>query len=125
MPPKRKATDVFPDDERSNPAVRPSPRKSACQAEKAKSRLTSNLLEHGSAAASKTTLRSGGDKDKGRNSSEKSLSNKELVREVLKMVMNKDRAEIMILSLMEAYSFSYPQLKELLTRKLISSLSLM
>ena len=47
-------------------------------------------------------------------SSEKSLSGGELVQQVLKMVKNRDRAELMILELMAEYSFNFSRLKELL-----------
>src|SRR6266516_88156 len=54
-------------------------------------------------------------------SSEKNLSGAALVHEVLKMAKNRDRAELMILELMEEYSFSFPYLKELLRGKLSTS----
>jgi hypothetical protein len=44
----------------------------------------------------------------------KSLSSGELVQQVLKMVKNRDRAELIILELMREYSFSYHHLKDLL-----------
>ena len=47
-------------------------------------------------------------------SSQKSLSGAELSQQVLRMVKNRNRAELMILELMEEYSFSMPRLKELL-----------
>jgi hypothetical protein len=49
---------------------------------------------------------------------EKSLSVENLVEEVAKMAKNRDRAELMILGLMEEYSFDFPRLKELLRGKL-------
>jgi len=53
----------------------------------------------------------------GSGSSEKSLSGAELIQKVLKIVKNRDKAELMILELMEEYSFSFPHLKELLRGK--------
>jgi hypothetical protein len=47
-------------------------------------------------------------------SSQKSLSSVELIQQVSKMVKNKKRAELILLELMEEYSFSFPNLKELL-----------
>jgi hypothetical protein len=46
------------------------------------------------------------------------LTGRELVREVLKIVSNADSAELMILELMNKYSFSFTHLKELLKGKL-------
>ena len=65
--------------------------------------------------------RSDGDEHRGPLVSEcnESLSGEALVQEIFKMVENKDKAELMLLELMRAYSFSFPRLKELLTRKLI------
>jgi hypothetical protein len=45
------------------------------------------------------------------------LRGRELVREALKIVHNADTAELMILELMDKYSFSFPRLKELLRGK--------
>jgi hypothetical protein len=47
-------------------------------------------------------------------SSQKILSGAELIEQVLKMVKNQERAELILLELMEEYSFSFPRLKELL-----------
>ena len=49
------------------------------------------------------------------------LAMEALVQEVLEKMMKKERAELMVLSLMDAYSFSCPKCKELLVGKLISS----
>ncbi|KAI9764334.1 MAG: hypothetical protein M1839_005965, partial [Geoglossum umbratile] len=46
--------------------------------------------------------------------SQKSLSGAELIQHVSKMVKDKQRAELIILELMKEYSFSFPDLKELL-----------
>lgn len=51
-------------------------------------------------------------------SSEKNLSNRALVQEVLKIVENEDKAELMVLELMRKYSFNFSRLKDLLKRKL-------
>jgi len=112
MPPKRKANDALPDNVFFFLAVRPPPRRSGRQATKMKADSASALP--------KLVLRSGGDEDNSRGRNENNLSNEALVSEDLKMVMNKERAELIIFSLMRAYSFSYPQLKELLMRKLVS-----
>src|ERR1700722_17051626 len=45
------------------------------------------------------------------------LRGKDLVQEALKIVHNADTAELMILELMDKYSFSFPRLKELLRGK--------
>jgi hypothetical protein len=45
---------------------------------------------------------------------QRSLSSGELVQQVLEMVKNQDRAELIILGLMKEYSFSYHHLKDLL-----------
>ncbi|KAI9786810.1 MAG: hypothetical protein M1839_005041 [Geoglossum umbratile] len=45
---------------------------------------------------------------------QKSLSSGELVQQVLEMVKNRDRAELIILGLIKEYSFSYHRLKDLL-----------
>jgi hypothetical protein len=49
------------------------------------------------------------------------LTNRELAREALKIVNNADSAELMILELMNKYSFSFTRLKELLRGKLSRS----
>jgi hypothetical protein len=117
--PRRKrfeTSDDNPDDEEQpGAAAPPRPRKSARQASKtlstvASSKPTSISDDYGS----HTLLDSGSDD----NSREKGLSDAALVQKVLKMVENKDKAELMILELMREYSFSFPRLKELLTRKL-------
>jgi len=54
------------------------------------------------------------------NSSEKSLNGAELIQEVLKIVKTEERAELMILELMEEYKFSYARLKELLRGRSIT-----
>jgi hypothetical protein len=104
MPSKRKTTNVDFGDEQSNPA-----RKAA----KAKADSIP--------ASSKPMSRSDGDEHRGplASDSNESLSSEALVQEVLKMVKNKDGAELMVLELMRTYSFSFPRLKELLTRWLI------
>jgi hypothetical protein len=51
-------------------------------------------------------------------SSQKGLSGAELIQHVSKMVKDKQRAELIILELMEEYSFSFPDSKELLRGKL-------
>src|SRR5207248_5910749 len=51
-------------------------------------------------------------------SSERCLTGVELVQEVSEIAKNQDKAELMILELMEEYSFSFPRLKELLRGKL-------
>jgi hypothetical protein len=113
MPPKRKTTDDL-DDEQSNSA-----RKAAKAKAKADSTPASSKPVF-AAASSKTTSRSEGDEHRGplASDSNESLSSEALVQEVLKMVENKDGAELMVLELMRQYSFSFPRLKELLTRKL-------
>src|SRR4051794_18183527 len=47
----------------------------------------------------------------------KTLSGPALVQEVMKMVENKDNAELMVLELMRRYSFSLSLLQDLLRRK--------
>jgi hypothetical protein len=121
MPPKRKTTDVDLD-EQSNPTAPLPPRKSARTAAKATADSTPASSKTVSAAASsKPMSRSDGDEHRGPLASEgnESLSGEALVQEIFKMVENKDKAELMLLELMRAYSFSFPRLKELLTRKLI------
>ena len=117
--PRRKrfqTSDDDPDDQKQpGPAAPPPPKKFTRQASKtistvASSKPTSISHGHGS-----HTLLDSGSND---NSGEKSLSSAALVQEVLKMVENKDKAELMILELMREYSFSFPRLKELLRRKL-------
>src|SRR3954462_5999855 len=110
MPSKRKTADVDLDDEQSNSAAPLPPRKSARKAAK-----------DSTPASSKAMSRSDGDEHRGplASDSNESLSSEALVQEVLKMVKNKDGAELMVLELMRTYSFSFPRLKELLTRKLI------
>ena len=127
MPLKRKPTDADLDDEQPGPAASLPQSKPARKAAKAKAVSTAASSKTVSAAASlKGILISGDDETDGpldsnnQSSSHKSLSNEELVQEVLKMVRNKDRAELILLELMRSYSFSFPRLKELLTRKLIS-----
>ena len=53
--------------------------------------------------------------------SSNTLTGRELAREALKIVNNADSAELMILELMDRYSFSFPRLKELLRGKLSQS----
>jgi hypothetical protein len=48
---------------------------------------------------------------------------KELIEEALKIVNNADTAELMILELMNKYSFSLPRLKELLRGKPVTPFS--
>ena len=48
------------------------------------------------------------------------LKARELTREALKIVNNADSAELMILELMDKYSFSFSRLKELLKGKLVT-----
>ena len=45
---------------------------------------------------------------------QESLSSGELVQQVLEMVKNRDRADLIILELMGKFSFSYDHLKDLL-----------
>jgi hypothetical protein len=45
------------------------------------------------------------------------LKGRELAQEALKIVNNADTAELMVLELMDKYSFSFPRLKELLRGK--------
>jgi len=120
MPPKRKTTDVDLD-EQSNPAAPLPPRKSARTAAKATADSPASSKTVSAAASSKPMSRSDGDEHRGPLVSEcnESLSGEALVQEIFKMVENKDKAELMLLELMRAYSFSFPRLKELLTRKLI------
>ena len=120
MPPKRKPTDVDLD-EQSNPAAPLPPRKSARTAAKATADSPASSKTVSAAASSKPMSRSDGDEHRGPLASEgnESLSGEALVQEILKMVENKDKAELMLLELMRAHSFSFPRLKELLTRKLI------
>jgi hypothetical protein len=56
-------------------------------------------------------------------SSSYTLGGRELVREALKIIHNADIAEVMILELMDKYSFSFPRLKELLRRKPVTPFS--
>ena len=49
------------------------------------------------------------------------LTGRELAREALKIVNNAESAELMILELMDKYSFSFTRLKELLRGKLSQS----
>jgi len=68
----------------------------------------------------KATSKPGGDGSHGRSndrSRETNLSSAALSEEVLKMVENKEKAELMILELMRKYTFSLPDLRKLLTRK--------
>ena len=51
------------------------------------------------------------------------LGGKELIEEALKIVNNADTAELMILELMNKYSFSFPRLKELLKGKSVTPFS--
>jgi hypothetical protein len=51
-------------------------------------------------------------------SSRKTISPAELVREVLRMTNNRNRAELIVLELMDKYSFSFKDFKELLRGKL-------
>jgi len=53
--------------------------------------------------------------------SSNTLSGRELAREALKIVNNAESAELMILELMDKYSFSFTRLKELLRGKLSQS----
>jgi len=69
---------------------------------------------------SKATSKSGGDGSHGRSNDrirETNLSSAALSEEVLKMVENKEKAELMILELMRKYTFSLLDLRKLLTRK--------
>ena len=97
-------TDGDPDDER------PRLRKSSRLAEKPVS----------TEGSSKTMPRFNDDNSRGRSGSsgKKSLGSGALVQKVLKMMENKDQAELMLLELMREYSFSFPRLKELLRRKI-------
>ena len=52
--------------------------------------------------------------------SQKHLSDAELTRQVLRMVKNRKRVELMILELMEEYSFCLSDLKELLRGTVLS-----
>jgi hypothetical protein len=141
-PASSKTTDVDLDDEQSNPAA-PLPLKkpahtaakaTAAKATTAKAttakattaKATANSTPASStavsaAASSKPMSRSDSGEHRSplASDSNKSLSSQALVQEVLKMVENKDKAELMVLELMRTYSFSFPRLKELLTRKLI------
>jgi hypothetical protein len=47
-------------------------------------------------------------------SSQKSLSHAELIQHVSKMVKNRERAELIILELMNEYSFNFQDFKQLL-----------
>jgi hypothetical protein len=47
----------------------------------------------------------------------KTLTGRELAQEALKIANNSDTAELMVLELMNKYSFSFPRLKELLRGK--------
>ena len=113
MPRKRKTPAADLDDEKSGSGAPLPLKRSARNAAK---------LEAGSAAASsKPVSRSGGDEPRGAlSSSDKSLSDEVLRQEVTKIAKNEARAELMLLELMRTYSFNFPRLKELLTRKLIS-----
>jgi hypothetical protein len=53
--------------------------------------------------------------------SSNTLNGRELAREALKIVNNAESAELMILELMDKYSFSFTRLKELLRGKLSQS----
>ena len=57
-------------------------------------------------------------------SSRRTLNHRELAREASKIVNNADSAELVILELMDKYSFSLPRLKELLTGKSITPFSI-
>jgi hypothetical protein len=46
------------------------------------------------------------------------ISDEDLAKEVEKLIDNKERAELVILSLMDTYSFDFHYLVELLQRKL-------
>ena len=46
------------------------------------------------------------------------ISDEDLAKEVEKLISNKERAELVILSLMDTYSFDFHYLVELLQRKL-------
>ena len=48
------------------------------------------------------------------NDSQKSLSNKELILHVMRIVNDRERAELIILQLMEEHSFSFADFKQLL-----------
>jgi hypothetical protein len=56
--------------------------------------------------------------------SSSTLKGKELAQVALKIVNNADTAELMILELMDKYSFSFPRLKELLRGKLVTPFSI-
>jgi hypothetical protein len=56
--------------------------------------------------------------------SSSTLKGRELAQEALKIVNNADTAELMILELMDQYSFSFPRLKELLRGKLVTHFSI-
>jgi hypothetical protein len=51
-------------------------------------------------------------------SSRKALSSEELVRQVLRMADHRSRAELIVLELMDEFSFSFEDFKELLRGKL-------
>jgi hypothetical protein len=130
-PASSETTGVDLDDEQPNPAA-PLPRKKPAHttaratADSTPASSTANSTPASStvvsaAASSKPMSRSDGDEhcDPLASDSNESLSSQALVQEVLKLVKNKDKAELMVLELMRMYSFSFPRLKELLTRKLI------
>ena len=48
------------------------------------------------------------------NDSRKSLSNKELILHIMRIVNDRERAELIILELMEEHSFSFADFKQLL-----------
>ena len=110
----------LPSDDTAGPLP---PRKSTRSATKAVASLTRSGDD--STGPSKTvTPRPDGDDSLGpsetgqKNSSQgKTLSGPALVQEVMKMVGNKDNAELMILELMRRYSFSLSLLQDLLRRK--------
>jgi hypothetical protein len=103
------------DEEQPGPAAPPPPRKSVRRAAKIASTVASSKnMSRSDGYGSYASLDSGNNDNNG----EKSLSSAALFEEVLKMVANKHKAELMILELMREYSFSFPRLKELLRRKL-------
>src|SRR2546423_11683076 len=119
--PKRgglQTSDDDPGDEKQpGPAAPPTPppRKYVRRAAKIASTVASSkTMSRSDDYGSYVSLDSGNNDSNG----EKSLGSAALVEEVLKMVANKDKAELMILELMREYSFSFPRLKELLRRKL-------
>jgi len=72
-------------------------------------------------AALNATRRSGSETSRGpsnlASSRKKDLSGAALIREVLKIAENEEKAERMILELMEKYNFDFSRLRELLRRK--------